>query len=346
MTEETVCKLSAVPVTDMTAVGKLAAHLVCDARIEFSEAEDIFGFSAESAVHWDDSEGPIYEFLDRLRKFLPEGQSTSYVEVTIRRHDGSVVDIEGFSYTVTRDEITSVMMGEMYGSIRDALGGLLHEAETERNDEVLASFKGIDSSHVDITLSGKGTTIQGVAAICKERVTFEWNCPKTDAADNALELIQEAENSGVLDDESILRAANQINTEPVVYTTSASSNLFRVKDVAGFAALVSHLVSEWTLVRHDDEWTSIQCANCPVFEDPSLPDEAHDGCTDISLFMKKLAKFVVPGDAAVFTITEHRNGRPMCVDMYVALNGGVTHSSFSYAPCETLQEPEKNTPSA
>lgn len=346
MTEETLCKLYAVPVTDMTAVGKLAAHLVCDAAIEFSVAEGLFGFSAESAVHWDDPEGSIYEFLDRLRKFLPEGQSTSYVEVTIRRHDGSLADIEGFSYTVTRDDVSSVTLGEMPEDARDALVRQLSKMGAERNDEVLATLKGVDSDHVEVTLSGKGTIIQGIAAICGDRVTFDWKRPKTGNAKTAVELIQEAEDAGTLDDEAILRAADQTKTEPVVYTTSATSNLFRVKDKAAFAALVSHLVSEWTLVRRDREWTSFQCANCPVFEDPSLSNEDHDGYTDISLFMKKLAKLVVPGDDAVFTITEHRNGRPMAVDMYVALNGGVTHASFCCAPCETLQEPEKGTPSA
>ena len=343
MTEETLCKLCAVPVTDTTAVGKLAAHLVCDASIEFSVAEGLFGFSAESAVHWDDPEGPIYEFLDRLRKFIPEGQSTSSVEVTIRRHDGSLADIEGFSYTVTRDEITSVMLGEMP---EDALVRQISKMGVERNDAVLATFKGIDPDHVEITLSGKGTIIQGIAAIRGDRVAFAWKRPKTGDAKTAVELIQEAEDAGTLGDEAIFRAANQIKADPVVYATSASSNMFRVTDEALFAALVAKLVSEYTVVSRNGEWVSLQCMNCPVFEDPSLSDEDHDGCKDISLFMKKLAKLVVPGDDAVLTITEHRNGRPMAVDMYVALNGGVTHASFSYAPCETLQEPEKGTPSA
>ena len=346
MTEETVCKLYAVPVTDTTAVGKLAAHLVCDAAIEFSVAEGLFGFSAESAVHWEDSEGPIYEFLDRLREFLPEGQSTSYVEVTIRRYDGSLVDIEGFSYTVTRDMITSATLGELPKDARDALVERLSKASAERDDQVLTTFKGIDSDHVEITLSGKGTIVKGMATIHEGRVIFEWDRPKTGNVETAVALIQKAEALGALDDDTIIRATDEVETNPIVYTTSASSNMFRVTDAAAFAALVSKLVSEYTVVSRNGEWVSLQCMNCPVFEDPSLSDEDHDGCKDISLFMKKLAKFVVPGDDAVFTITEHRNGRPMAADMYVALNGCVTHASFSYAPCETLQEPEKDTPSA
>lgn len=107
-TIESYATLSPVPVTNVDKVGKLLKRLVSDAEIHIKRyvtpEGSFFSFWAESSVHWEDGEGPISEFLERLRPCIKGDAKAVYKEAVVTRTEDDL-KLEAFAWYVTRDRI-------------------------------------------------------------------------------------------------------------------------------------------------------------------------------------------------------------------------------------------------